>query len=279
MELDEQFHPDCGCWVKHQPACPFGTNPYDCCEFELITYSTPYVNRSGTTFSYTKNFTKGTIWMCKQHFFILCVVSIYQFFIVVLPNPKGLEPPHNLTTAVGSKAVFTCDFEAATDNEISQIHWLFNGKDLAGCSRFKDSINCTVTQQSTNKTNYISSNLTIYSVKADNAGQYTCYCSYNTNLLNVDGVQVIESKHKSATLSVVASGGEPEKKLYMIIGICTGVFIIIIIVLIVVLKMFHHKHRRSNNTDYRPLELTEMGKLYIAKCVEKELRSLILCII
>ena len=118
-----------------------------------------------------------------------------------MPSPKVLEPPHNVTSAVGSKAVFTCDFEATTDNKISQIHWLFNGSDLAGCNRFKVSINCTVTQQSTDK-NYISSTLTIYPVQADNAGQYTCYCSYDTSLLNVDGVQVIESDHKSATLSV-----------------------------------------------------------------------------
>ena len=124
-----------------------------------------------------------------------------QFFVVVVPSPKVLEPPRNVISTVGSKAVFTCNFEAATDNKISQIHWLFNGNDLAGCSRFKDSINCTVTQQSTDK-NYISSTLTIYPVQADNAGQYTCYCSYNTSLLNIDGVQVIESDHKSATLSV-----------------------------------------------------------------------------
>ena len=128
-------------------------------------------------------------------------VAYLQFFVVVVPRPKVIEPPGNVTTAVGSKAVFTCDFEATTDNKIAQIHWLFNGSDLAGCSRFQESINCTVTQQSTDK-NHISSTLTIYSVQADNAGQYTCYCSYDTNLLNVDGVQVIESEHKSATLSI-----------------------------------------------------------------------------
>ena len=115
--------------------------------------------------------------------------------------PKVIEPPENVTTTVGSKAVFTCDFAAATDNKITQIHWLFNGRDLAGCNRFKDRLNCTVTQQSIYK-NHISSTLTIYPVQADNAGQYTCYCSYNTSLLNVDGVQIIESDHKSATLSV-----------------------------------------------------------------------------
>ena len=118
-----------------------------------------------------------------------------------MPRPKVLEPPRNLNTTVGSKAVFTCNFEAATDNKISQIHWLFNGNDLAGCSRFNNSLNCTVTRQSTDK-NYISSTLTIYPVQADNAGQYTCYCSYDTSLLSVDGVQVIESDHKSATLAV-----------------------------------------------------------------------------
>ena len=123
-------------------------------------------------------------------------------FIDVVPSPKVIEPPHNLSTTVGSTAVFTCDFEAATDNRISQIHWVFNGNnDLAGCKRFQDRINCTVTQNSPD-TNYISSTLEIHSVQADNAGQYTCYCSYDTDALNVDDVQVIQSDQKSATLSV-----------------------------------------------------------------------------
>ena len=121
-----------------------------------------------------------------------------------MPSPKVLEPPHNHTATVGSTAVFTCDFEASTDSKIAQIHWEFNGDDLAGCRRFQDRINCTVTQNSTG-TNYISSTLEIYSVQADNAGQYTCYCSYDTSVLNVDGVQVIQSDHKSATLSVQSS--------------------------------------------------------------------------
>ena len=132
---------------------------------------------------------------------IMCTVYIYQFFIDVVPRPKVTEPPENVSTNVGSKAVFTCGFEAATDNKIAQIHWLFNGNDLAGCNTFNNSINCIVTEES-NGTNIITSTLTIYPVHADNAGQYTCYCSYNTSLLNVDGVQVIESDHKTATLSV-----------------------------------------------------------------------------
>ena len=123
-----------------------------------------------------------------------------SIFIDVVPSPKVLGSPHDVKTTVGSKTIFTCDFKSTTDTKVAQIHWLFNGRDLAGCSRFKDIINCTVTQ-STSK-NYISSTLTIYPVQADNAGKYTCYCSYDTSLLNVDGVQAIESEHKSATLSI-----------------------------------------------------------------------------
>ena len=67
-------------------------------------------------------------------------------------------------------------------------------------------INCTVTKSST-ATNYISSILEIYPVQADNAGQYTCYCSYDTSTLNVDEAQIIQSDHKSATLSVHVSPG------------------------------------------------------------------------
>ena len=103
-------------------------------------------------------------------------------FIVVLPSPKVIGLPRNLIATVGSTAVFTCNLEATTDNQIAQIHWLFNGNDLAGCNRFNNSINCTVTQQF-NGTNIITNTLTVYPVQADNAGQYTCYCSYNTSLL------------------------------------------------------------------------------------------------
>ena len=192
--------------MEHQYGCSVGTNDNDCCRFELTMHSIPHVNESGTVFSCTHNFTDGDTWMCKcMTCIIKCVVYIYQFIIDVVPRPKVLEPPRNINVTVGSTAVFICDFESATDNEVAQIHWLFNGSDLAGCNKFKDSISCTVTQQSTDK-NYISSTLTIYPVQADNAGQYTCYCSYDTSLLNVDGVQVIESDHKSATLIVQDSG-------------------------------------------------------------------------
>ena len=118
-----------------------------------------------------------------------------------MPSPRVFEPPHDLHVIVGSKAVFTCDFEASTDSKIAQIHWEFNSDDLAGCRRFQDGINCTVTWNSID-TNRISSTLEINSVQADNAGQYTCYCSYDTSVLNVDGVPVIQSDRKSATLSV-----------------------------------------------------------------------------
>ena len=131
-----------------------------------------------------------------------CLIYITQsimIFAVVLPSPEVLEPPRNFNAAIGSKAVFTCDFKASTDSRISQIHWELNGTDLAGCKRFQDMINCTVTQSSTD-TNYISSTLEIYPVQADNAGQYTCYCSYDTSTLNVDGVKIIQSDRKSATL-------------------------------------------------------------------------------
>ena len=136
---------------------------------------------------------------------LMCIVYIYLSIFIDVPKPKVLGSPRSLNITDGSTAVFTCNFETATDNEIAQVHWLFNGNDLAGCNRFNNSINCIVTQQSTYK-NYISSNLTIYSVQTNNAGQYTCYCSYNTSLPNVNGVHVIKSDHKSATLVVLDSG-------------------------------------------------------------------------
>ena len=114
-----------------------------------------------------------------------------------------------MNAIVGSKAVFTCDFEASNDSRISQIHWEFNGTDLVGCKRFQDMINCTVTQSS-NNTNYISSTLEIYPVQADNAGQYTCYCSYDTSTLDVDGAPTIQSDRKFATLSVHVLSGDKQ---------------------------------------------------------------------
>ena len=50
-----------------------------------------------------------------------------------MPRPKVLRSPHNLNITDGYTAVFTCDFEISTDIKIAQIHWLFNGSDLAGC--------------------------------------------------------------------------------------------------------------------------------------------------
>ena len=117
-----------------------------------------------------------------------------------MPSPKVIEPPHNVSIINGSNANFTCKFEASTDNEIAQLHLEFNGSDLAGCHEFRERINCTITQY--NDTNVIISTLEIISVQADNAGQYTCYCSYNTSTLNVDGDQTIQSERKSATLSI-----------------------------------------------------------------------------
>lgn len=118
-----------------------------------------------------------------------------------MPSPKVLEPPHNLSTTAGSKAVFTCHFEASTDKRITQIWWEFNGKYLAGPGqkRFQD---YAVTQHS-NDTNYIAGTLEIYSVQAGNAGQYTCYLNYDERGLNVNPQgQFIQSERKSATLSV-----------------------------------------------------------------------------
>ena len=131
--------------------------------------------------------------------YLMCCFYLSNF-TVVLPSPKVLEPPHNLNIAIGSKAIFTCEFEASTDNKVAQIHWEFNGSDLAECNKLTERINCTITQY--NGTNNITSTLKINSVQADNAGQYTCYCSYNTSTLNVNGVQIIQSERKSATLSI-----------------------------------------------------------------------------
>ena len=111
-----------------------------------------------------------------------------------------MEPPRSLSTTAGSKAVFTCGFEASTDERITQIWWQFNGKYLAGPGQ-KRFQNYAVTWSS-NDTNYIFGTLEIYSAQADNVGQYTCYCNYDERALDVNTSGFIQSDHKSAMLSV-----------------------------------------------------------------------------
>ena len=56
------------CWVKHPVACSDGTDLSYCCRFEFTMHSitSPYINESGTAFSYSKNFTnEDTVWMSK----------------------------------------------------------------------------------------------------------------------------------------------------------------------------------------------------------------------
>ena len=66
MYINEEFFPDCGCWVEQKQACSVDTNPNDCCRFELITHSNPHVNETGTAFSCTNNFINNeATWMCK----------------------------------------------------------------------------------------------------------------------------------------------------------------------------------------------------------------------
>ena len=68
IALDDQLNPDCGCQVefKNKPACSVDTDANDCCEFEAIMHSTPYVNMTGSAFSCTKNFnSEEAVWMCK----------------------------------------------------------------------------------------------------------------------------------------------------------------------------------------------------------------------
>ena len=155
------------------------------------------------------------------------------------------------------------------------MHWLFNGRDLAECSIFNQSISCTVTwPEFIDRVNvYISSTLTINSVQADNAGQYTCYCSYNTSLLNVhvNGVQVIESDHESAILSVYVQSStdndfhSSSKNLHIVAisGTSSGIFIIIVCIIFVkfIHYKFHHKNRENITVSYSHLERAEEGNI------------------
>ena len=203
--------------------------------------------------------------------YVICCFYRCQFFTVVVPSPKVMVPPHNLSTTVGSKAVFTCEFEASTDKKLAQLHWEFNGSDLAVCQEFRDRINCTITL---NGTNYITSTLEINAVQANNAGQYTCYCSYNTSILNVD-VQIIQSERKSATLYIQPGsdirmllyiysvpsckyiGSSSDERFYVILGASFGVFIVIVLFIILVL-IYRKKYMGQDFT----LHQSEVGELH-----------------
>ena len=64
--LNDQPYSDCRCWVENKPACSVGTDPNNCCRFQLIMHSIPHLDDSGTVFSCTGNFTnKDIAWMCK----------------------------------------------------------------------------------------------------------------------------------------------------------------------------------------------------------------------
>ena len=65
---DQQPLPNYECWVefKNKPPCSVVTNPNDCCKFEAIMHSTPYVNMTGSAFYCTKKFSnEEAVWMCK----------------------------------------------------------------------------------------------------------------------------------------------------------------------------------------------------------------------
>ena len=64
--LDEIPYPDCNCSVEHRFACPVGTDPNDCCRFELLIHSTPRLDDNGTVFSCNQSFAdEYTSWMGK----------------------------------------------------------------------------------------------------------------------------------------------------------------------------------------------------------------------
>ena len=54
--IDEFPYYDCNCSTKHRLACPVGTDPSDCCRFELVMHSTPRLDDNRTVFSCNHSF-------------------------------------------------------------------------------------------------------------------------------------------------------------------------------------------------------------------------------
>jgi len=160
-----------------------------------------------------------------------------------------LDPPTNVSTDVGSTVTFTCGFQTTTNTSIAQFHWLFNGIDIIDYKRAHD-LNANVTNVPRG-VNYILSTLTIYSIQADYAGEYSCYCAYDKTKLNVDNPGAIQSNVKVANLNI---SDKHDKKMmfYIIVGaaVILGVIIFLLIFGAIVIKI-----RRRNSRRYRYKEL------------------------
>jgi len=167
--------------------------------------------------------------------YLYCIFKC-QFLLAVLPSPKVVDAPENVSANIGSTVKFNCGFQTTTNTSIAQIHWLYNGEDIEQYKIGHD-LSANITNSSY-KDSYILSTLAIYSVQADNAGEYSCYCSYDKTKLDIEHPGTIQSDVKFANLNV---SDKQDKKMifYIIVGaaVVLGVVIFLLVIGIIVIRI------------------------------------------
>ncbi|XP_065884455.1 uncharacterized protein [Dysidea avara] len=224
----------CGCMLKRTSGCPGGGDPNDCCLFNFVLTCVPPLNCSGALFA------------CDADF-----ASNHTAHMTVLPSPKMLDPPTNVSADAGTTVNFTCEFQTTTDTAIVQFHWLYNDVDIEDYKRTHN-LDAKVTNVPY-MDNCIVSTLTIYSIQHSNAGEYSCYCSYNKTKLDVDHSGTIKSNVMSANLNV--SDKHDKKMMFYIIVGAAVVLGVIIILFLLVFGAIIIRIRRSNRRHYGYQEL------------------------
>ena len=162
-----------------------------------------------------------------------------------------LDPPTNVSADAGTTVNFTCEFQTTTDTAIVQFHWLYNDVDIEDYKRTHN-LDAKVTNVPY-MDNCIVSTLTIYSIQHSNAGEYSCYCSYNKTKLDVDHSGTIKSNVMSANLNV--SDKHDKKMMFYIIVGAAVVLGVIIILFLLVFGAIIIRIRRSNRRHYGYQEL------------------------
>jgi len=173
-----------------------------------------------------------------------------------------LNPPTNVSADTGSTVEFKCGISTTRDTSIAQIHWLYNGTDIEMYKR-DHYLNATVTNN-LDYEDYILSTLTIYSIEQSNAGEYSCYCSYDKTKLSVDYAGTIKSTAKSASLNVP---DKDNKKImfYVIVGIAIVLGVIVILLIFGALLYVRNRRKNQRRRGYEPL-LGVTTDEFMSKC-------------
>ena len=100
---------------------------------------------------------------------------------------KWLPYPNDDSVEVdeGQSIEFACIYDASTNPNITMATWKFNKDTLQN----KSNRYTMITEYGTDpvNTNHVSSRLILSTVVPDNAGNYTCQCIYNRDIIYSEG--------------------------------------------------------------------------------------------